>query len=351
MDDSNQAALSRSTVLVTGAAGYIGSHAVTELLRQGCRVVAVDNYSNSSSEVYARIERLAGASFVRAEVDVRDDAALDKLLSQHRVDACIHFAALKSVSESMAQPLRYLDNNVGGLLTLLRVLRKHGVQGFVFSSSATVYGDPVRVPVPEVASLNAVSVYGATKLMGEKILQQLTAITPEFERPWRVVVLRYFNPVGAHPSGQIGEAPRGVPNNLMPCVAQVAAGLRPKLNIFGDTYPTPDGTCVRDYIHIQDLVAGHVAALRHLLGDGASLTLNLGTGLGTSVRQLVETFMQVNGVAVPYEVVAPRAGDVAQCFADPSLAHQVLGWRAHHDLADMCRDAWRWQCSHPRSHA
>lgn len=351
MNDSNHAVLSRSAVLVTGAAGYIGSHAVVELLRQGCRVVAVDNYSNSSAEVYARIKCLTGASFVHVEADVRDDAALDKLLSQHDIDACIHFAALKSVSESMAQPLRYLDNNVGGLLTLLRALQKHGVQGFVFSSSATVYGEPALVPIPEGATLNAVSVYGTTKLMGEEILRQLTAKAPVLERPWRLAVLRYFNPVGAHPSGQIGETPRGVPNNLMPYVAQVAAGLRPKLNIFGNNYPTPDGTCVRDYIHIQDLVEGHVAALRHLLDDGASLTLNLGSGIGTSVKQLVETFMQVNGVAVPYEVVARRAGDVAQCFADPSQARQVLGWRVRHDLADMCRDAWRWQCSQPRSHA
>lgn len=350
MHDSSQPTPGRGTVLVTGAAGYIGSHTVTELLGQGYRVVALDNYSNSSPEVYGRIEALSGESFSRVNADVRDGEALDNLLSGHDIGACIHFAALKSVSESMAQPLHYLDNNVSGLLTLLRVLQKHDVHRFVFSSSATVYGEPAEVPVPESASLNAMSVYGATKVMGEKLLRQLTMVSPELDGPWRVAVLRYFNPVGAHPSGQIGEAPRGIPNNLMPYVMQVAAGLRPKLSIFGNNYPTPDGTCVRDYIHIQDLVGGHVAALKHLFGGGAGLTLNLGTGMGTSVRQLVETFARVNDVDVPHEFVARRPGDVAQCFADPSQARKLLGWQASHDLESMCRDAWRWQCLYPRGY-
>jgi UDP-glucose 4-epimerase len=351
MRDSNQTILGHGTVLVTGAAGYIGSHTVTELLRQGFKVIALDNYCNSSPEVYSRIEALSGERFRHVNVDVRDGDALENLLLGHDIDACIHLGALKSVSESIAKPLHYLDNNVSGLLTLLRVLQKHGVRHFVFSSSATVYGEPAEVPVPESAALNAMSVYGATKLMGEEVLRQLTAASSELEGPWRVAVLRYFNPVGAHPSGQIGEAPRGIPANLMPHVMQVAAGRRSKLSIFGSDYPTLDGTCVRDYVHIQDLVEGHVAALRHLLDGGANLTLNLGTGKGTSVRQLVETFMRVNGVVVPYEFVARRAGDVAECFADPSLARRVLGWQARRELADMCRDAWRWQCSHPQSHA
>ncbi|WP_411879196.1 UDP-glucose 4-epimerase GalE [Polaromonas sp. YR568] len=351
MNAWSQTTLDHRTVLVTGAAGYIGSHTVTELLRQGCRVVALDNYCNSSPEVYRRIEGLAGTTFAHVEADVRDGAALEKVLSNHDIDACIHFAALKSVSDSIIHPLRYLDNNVRGLLVLLRVLQRYHVHRFVFSSSATVYGDPVRVPVAESAVLNATSVYGATKLMGEDILRRLAAAPAELEETWRVAALRYFNPVGAHPSGQIGEEPLGIPNNLMPYVMQVAAGLRPKLSIFGGDYPTPDGTCVRDYIHIQDLVEGHLAALKHLLDGGASLTVNLGTGRGTSVRQLVETFVQVNGVTVPYEFAARRPGDVAQYFADPSRARELLGWQARHDLADMCRDAWRWQCSQPQNHA
>lgn len=338
-------------ILVTGAAGYIGSHTAVELLRQGYEVLAVDNHRNSHPAVYGRMQALAGSSFAHEVIDVCDEAALTRCLAEHQIDACIHFAALKAVSDSMRKPLDYMLNNVGGLLSLLKVLQAHQIRRFVFSSSATVYGQPDQVPVQESAALKAMSVYGVTKLMGEQVLQQLISASkaPEVEA-WHVAILRYFNPVGAHHSGQIGEAPQGVPGNLMPYLTQVAAGLRPRLSIFGADYPTPDGTCVRDYIHIQDLVAGHVAALRHLLNGGHSLTLNLGTGVGTSVLQLIEIFERVNGVTVPHEFVARRPGDVAQYFADPSQALKVLGWRTRLDLTDMCRDAWRWQCLYPQGY-
>lgn len=334
-------------VLVTGAAGYIGSHTVLALLAEGLDVLAVDNHSNSSLAVYARLQRLSGQSFVHHTLDVRDEPALAACLAAHPVQACVHFAAHKAVGESMQQPLVYLHNNLGGLLSLLKVLAAQRVHMLVFSSSATVYGEPDAVPVPESAPLRPMSVYGHTKLLGEQVLHQL-ALAPE---GWRTGVLRYFNPVGAHPSGEVGEAPQGVPNNLMPLLAQVAAGQRSELQLYGDDYPTPDGTCVRDYIHIQDLAAGHVAALRHLLAGGASFTANLGTGQGTSVRELVETFARVNCVAVPHTVAPRRPGDVACYYADPSLAHRLLGWRATRTLADMCRDAWRWQCQHPHGYA
>lgn len=334
-------------VLVTGAAGYIGSHTVLALLDAGFDVLAVDNHSNSSPVVYPRLQQLSGRTFVHQTLDVRDEPALATCLVAHPVQACVHFAALKSVAESMQQSLAYLHNNVGGLLSLLNVLAAHQVRTLVFSSSATVYGEPDAVPVAETAPPRPVSVYGTTKLMGEQVLNQL-ALAAE---PWHTGILRYFNPVGAHPSGHIGEAPQGVPNNLMPLLAQVAAGLRPQLQLFGNDYPTPDGTCVRDYIHIQDLAAGHVAALRHLLAGNRSFTANLGTGQGTSVRQLMDTFARVNGVAVPHAVAPRRPGDVARYYADPSLAERLLGWRATHTLDDMCRDAWRWQCQHPHGYA
>lgn len=334
-------------VLVTGAAGYIGSHTVLALLAAGLDVLAVDNHSNSSPAVYPRLQQLAGRAFVHHTLDVLDEPALAACLAAHPVQACVHFAAHKAVGESMQQPLAYLHNNLGGLLSLLKVLAAQRVHTLVFSSSATVYGEPDAVPVPETAPLRPMSVYGHTKLLGEQVLHQL-ALAPE---GWRTGILRYFNPVGAHPSGAVGEAPQGVPNNLMPLVAQVAAGQRPQLQLYGADYPTPDGTCVRDYIHIQDLAAGHVAALRHLLAGGASFTANLGTGQGTSVRELLDTFARVNGVAVPHTVAPRRPGDVARYYADPSLAHRLLGWRATHTLADMCRDAWRWQCQHPHGYA
>ncbi|MGH8759246.1 MAG: UDP-glucose 4-epimerase GalE, partial [Burkholderiales bacterium] len=309
------------TILVTGAAGYIGSHTVVELLAQGYRVVALDNHCNSSGAVYERVEAIASAEFTRVVADVRDESALDRLLSTHSVDTCIHFAALKAVGESGQKSLDYWDNNVGGLLTLLRALDRVGIRRFVFSSSATVYGAPDFSPVPEGAALRPASVYGQTKLAGEQILQALT--TPS--SPWQVATLRYFNPVGAHPSGLVGEAPQGTPNNLMPYITQVALGQRRELSVFGGDYPTPDGTCIRDYIHVQDLAAGHVAALRHLLDEPGSFTVNLGTGRGTSVRELISTFERVNSVSVPSVVVGRRSGDVPEYFADSSLANEVLG--------------------------
>lgn len=334
-------------VLVTGAAGYIGSHTVLALLAAGHEVVAIDNHCNSTPAVYAPLARLAGQPLVHQTLDVRDEPALSACLTAHPVQACVHFAALKAVGESMRQPLAYLHNNLGGLLSLLKVLATHRVYTLVFSSSATVYGEPAVVPVPETAPLQPMSLYGTSKLMGEQVLNQLALA----DEPWRTGTLRYFNPVGAHPSGELGEAPQGVPNNLMPFVAQVAAGLRPQLQVFGGDYPTPDGTCQRDYIHIQDLAAGHVAALRHLVAGGQSFTANLGTGQGTSVRELVDTFAKVNNVAVPHTLAPRRPGDVARYWADPSQAQRLLGWRATHTLEDMCRDAWRWQCRHPHGHA
>lgn len=336
-----------TTVLVTGAAGYVGTHTVVELLGQGYRVIALDNHCNSSPAAYERVQTLAGTPFVRVVADVRDESALERVLSSHRVDACVHFAALKAVGESGQKPLDYWGNNVGGLLAVLRALQRAGTQRFVFSSSATVYGAPDFSPVPEFAALRPASVYGQTKLAGEQVLQALTIQSPR----WQVATLRYFNPVGAHPSGLIGEAPQGTPNNLMPHLTQVALGQRRELSVFGGDYPTPDGTCIRDYIHVQDLATGHVAALRHLLDGSGSFTVNLGTGQGTSVRELISTFERVNSVSVPSIVVRRRSGDVPEYFADSSLAHEVLGWRAQHTVEDMCRDAWRWQLRNPGGYA
>lgn len=335
------------TILITGAAGYIGSHTVVELLTQGYRVVALDNHCNSSGAVYQRVETITSAEFTRVVADVRDEVALDKLLSMHPVDACIHFAALKAVGESGLKPLNYWENNVGGLLTLVGALDRAGIHRCVFSSSATVYGAPDVSPVPESAALRPASVYGQTKLAGEQILQALAAQSPL----WRLATLRYFNPVGAHPSGLIGEAPQGTPNNLMPYITQVALGRRHELSVFGGDYPTPDGTCIRDYLHIQDLAAGHVAALKRLLDEPGSFTVNLGTGHGTSVRELISTFERVNSVAVPFVVAGRRNGDVAECFAGATLAQELLGWRAQRTVEDMCRDAWHWQTHNPQGYA
>lgn len=333
----------RPTVLLTGATGYIASHTWLALQAAGLRVLGVDDFSNSSPEVLARLERLAGERPEFERTDVCDDAALERLFARERIDAVVHFAAYKSVGESGAKPLEYYRNNLGSLVALARTMQRHDCRRLVFSSSATVYGQPERLPIPEDAPLSATNPYGATKLMGETILRDLE----RSEAGWSIALLRYFNPVGAHGSGLIGEAPQGTPNNLMPYVTQVAVGQRDKLRVFGNDYDTPDGTGVRDYIHVLDLADGHVAAVRRLLDGGGSLTVNLGTGQGYSVLEVIRAFEQACGRPIPYEIAPRRPGDVAACYADPSLAHRLLGWRAHRGLAAMCADSWRWQSMNP----
>jgi len=335
-----------STILITGGAGYIGSHTAVELLQQGHRVVIVDNLCNSSPKVLDRLRQLCGDQFAFVQADVRDADALDRLFAAHSIQGVIHFAGLKAVGESVAQPLRYFDNNLGSTLCLLQAMERAGVRQLVFSSSATVYGDPAQVPITETARLQATNPYGRTKLMCEEMLRDQLAADPR----WQVAILRYFNPVGAHESGLIGEAPNGIPNNLMPYITQVAVGQRPCLSIFGDDYPTADGTGVRDYIHVVDLAQGHLAALRYLQTRQASITVNLGTGRGVSVRELVDTFARVNQVDIPVRVVDRRPGDVAACWADTRLAREALDWQARLGLERMCQDAWRWQSRNPQGY-
>ncbi|MBB4842280.1 UDP-glucose 4-epimerase [Paucibacter oligotrophus] len=339
--------MTKPTILLTGATGYIGSHTWLALQAAGYAVVGIDNFSNSSAEVLTRLERLSGRTPVFEQVDVCDAAALGAVFARHRPAAVVHFAAFKAVGESTAKPLDYYRNNIGGLINTCEVMRQHGCTRIVFSSSATVYGVPEKLPLDEQAALSAVNPYGATKLMGETILRDLGAAEPA----WQTAALRYFNPVGAHESGLIGEDPSGIPNNLMPFVAQVAVGRRARLQVFGNDYATHDGTGVRDYIHVQDLAEGHVAALRFLLAGSESITVNLGTGQGYSVLDLVKAYEAASGRAVPYDIVARRAGDVAACYADPQLAKDKLGWQAKHDLARMCEDSWRWQSLNPKGFA
>ncbi|HSQ72035.1 MAG TPA: UDP-glucose 4-epimerase GalE [Rubrivivax sp.] len=336
----------KSTVLLTGATGYIGSHTWLALLDAGYGVVGVDDFSNSSPEVLNRLQRLAGTRPVFERASVRDPAAMEDILGRHRIDAVVHFAAYKAVGESVAKPLAYYANNLGGLLTVCAALQRHGVRRFVFSSSATVYGDPARLPITEDMPLTATNPYGQTKLMAEQMLRDLGVADPA----WQTACLRYFNPVGAHESGCIGEDPRDTPNNLMPYVAQVAVGRLPRLQVFGDDYATPDGTGVRDYIHVTDLAEGHVAALRRLFTHEGSFTVNLGTGRGCSVLEVVAAYAAASGREIPYDVVPRRPGDVAACWADPTLADVLLGWRAKHDLARMCADSWRWQSQNPKGY-
>ena len=339
--------MSAPTILLTGAAGYIASHTWLALEAAGMRVVGLDNFANSSAHVLDRLRQLGAdvSRFVAA--DVRDAGALDRVLGAQPIDAVVHFAALKAVGESTAQPLAYYANNVGGLVTLLEAMQRNACRKIVFSSSATVYGRPERLPIREDAALATTSPYGATKLIAENILRDLCAAEPA----WSIALLRYFNPVGAHESGLIGEDPRGTPNNLMPYVTQVAVGKRPALQIFGSDYDTPDGTGVRDYLHVQDLAEGHVAALRHLLAEKGSVTVNLGTGHGVSVLELVQAFERASGRSIAYELVGRRAGDVAACYADASLAHELLGWRASRGIDAMCADSWRWQRMNPNGYA
>lgn len=333
-----------TTILLTGAAGYIASHTWLALQQAGYRVVGVDNFANSSPVVLERLAELATAPIEFERADVCDAAALDQVFDRHKPSAVVHFAAYKAVGESVSQPLAYYRNNLGGLVNTCEAMKRHGCSRLVFSSSATVYGAPEKLPLREDSPTSATNPYGATKLMGEQILRDLGAA----DAAWQTACLRYFNPVGAHESGRIGEDPRGTPNNLMPYVAQVAVGRRARLSIFGDDYPTPDGTGVRDYIHVTDLAEGHVAALRRLLGQAGSLTVNLGTGQGYSVLDLVRAYEAASGRSIPYEIVARRPGDVAACWADPTLARESLAWQARLDLARMCEDSWRWQQLNPQ---
>ena len=331
------------TVLLTGATGYIASHTWLALAGAGYRVVGVDNFSNSSPVVLDRLQRLTGASPVFERADICDRSATQALFDRHAPDAVVHFAAFKAVGESVAKPLAYYANNLGGLFSVCEAMTAAGCGRIVFSSSATVYGVPEQLPITEEAPLSATNPYGQTKLMGETLLRDLAASDPR----WKVATLRYFNPVGAHESGLIGEDPRGIPNNLMPYVAQVAVGRRPHLQVFGDDYATPDGTGVRDYIHVCDLADGHVAALRYLFDADASLTVNLGTGQGYSVLDVIHAYARASGRRIPHVVVPRRPGDVAACYADPTRAAKLLGWRAQLDLDRMCADSWRWQSLNP----
>src|SRR5882762_4770869 len=334
-------------VLVTGGAGYIGSHACVELMQAGHEVVIFDNLCNSHRAVIGRIARIAGRTPEFAQADVRDSDALRDIFSRHQFDAVIHFAGLKAVGESVEKPIEYYDNNVQGALTLCRAMVQAGVGMLVFSSSATIYGDPSSVPIRENAQLAPTNPYGRSKLMVERILEDLAASNPG---AWRIALLRYFNPAGAHPSGLIGEDPQGIPNNLMPYVAQVAAGVRDRLRVFGSDYPTRDGTGIRDYIHVVDLARGHLAAMETMLRERRGITVNLGTVRGISVLEAVLAFERASGRSIPFERVARRAGDVAECYADPSLAEKALGWKAAYGLDDMCRDAWRWQSTNPHGY-
>jgi UDP-glucose 4-epimerase len=342
----NEGVFMGGRILVTGGAGYIGSHTVVELLQAGFEVVVLDNLANASRESLVRVESIAGRPAPLVVGDVRDEALLARLLAEHRFDAAIHFAGLKAVGESVERPLAYYDNNVAGTVTLLRALDAAGVRRIVFSSSATVYGDPASVPIREDAATGPTNPYGRTKWMVEFVLRDLAAADPR----WSVGNLRYFNPVGAHPSGRIGEDPQGVPNNLMPFVAQVAVGRRERLSVFGGDWPTKDGTGVRDYIHVVDLAQGHLAALRRTMESPGCWTVNLGTGNGYSVLEMVAAFERASGRRVPYAIVDRRPGDIASCYADPAQAERLLGWRARLGIDAMCADGWRWQSGNPRGY-
>jgi UDP-glucose 4-epimerase len=333
-------------ILVTGGAGYIGSHTCVELLEAGHDVTVFDNFCNSQPESLARVERITGRKVSVVNGDIRDRAAVEKALRDSGARAVIHFAGLKAVGESVENPLAYYDNNVNGTVQLLEAMRACDVKTLVFSSSATVYGDPQRLPLDEGHPLSATNPYGQTKLVIEDMLRDLY----RSDAQWRISILRYFNPVGAHASGQIGEDPQGVPNNLLPFVAQVAVGRRPHVNVWGSDYPTPDGTGVRDYIHVVDLALGHLKALERLQQHAECRAINLGTGVGYSVLDMLRAFEQACGKPVPYQLADRRAGDIAACYADPAQARELLGWQAQRDLQTMCTDAWRWQSSNPQGY-
>ena len=333
-------------VLVTGGAGYIGSHTTLELLSAGHEVDVADNLSNSSEESLTRVAAITGKTATFHKIDIRNKDELSKVFASKTFDSVIHFAALKAVGESVAEPLRYYQNNITGTLTLCEVMKEAGVKNIVFSSSATVYGDPASVPITEDFPLQATNPYGRTKLMIEYILSDLNVADPSFN----VALLRYFNPVGAHESGTIGEDPSGIPNNLMPFITQVAVGKREKLSVFGNDYPTPDGTGVRDYIHVVDLAIGHLKALDKLATNPGVVTYNLGTGRGFSVLEMIKSFEKASERPIPYEIVPRRAGDIAECYANPSFAEKELGWNATRDIDDMCVDSWRWQSQNPNGY-
>lgn len=331
------------SILVTGGAGYIGSHTVVQLLDAGKDVVVLDNLCNSKIKVIERIIKITGKSPLFIEGDVRDKVFLKSIFSQHRIDSVVHFAGLKSVAEGGVKPLLYYDNNLAGSITLFEQMAKANVYSLVFSSSATVYGEPVFLPYTEAHPLSPMNVYGHTKLMVEQVLRNLA----QSNSAWRIALLRYFNPVGAHSSGLIGEDPSGIPNNLMPFVTQVAVGKREKLSVFGDDYETADGTGVRDYIHVDDLASGHLVALDYLDKHTGILTVNLGTGRGTSVFELLHAFERACGKKIPYEVVPRRSGDLPEYYAQADYAKAVLGWQAKYDINRMCEDSWRWQSQNP----
>jgi len=330
-------------VLVTGGAGYIGSHTIVELLNAGHEVCVVDNLCNSSEESLVRVKELTGRDVDFRNVDISDKDGLTEVVKGAGFDSVIHFAALKAVGESVSKPLKYYQNNITGTPVLCEVMQEQGVKNIVFSSSATVYGDPHTVPITEDFPLQATNPYGRTKLMMEYILSDLHVADPGFN----VALLRYFNPIGAHDSGRIGEDPNGIPNNLLPFVAQVAVGKREKVSVFGDDYPTPDGTGVRDYIHVVDLAVGHLRALEKLATSPGIITCNLGTGCGYSVVEMIKAMEKASGNEIPYEVVARRPGDIAECYAEPAYAEKVLGWKAERGIEEMCRDAWKWQSQNP----
>lgn len=333
-------------ILVTGGAGYIGSHTSVELLNDGYEIIIVDNLSNSKVEVLDRIRELTGRDFRFYKVDLLNKVELDQVFIKNNIDGVIHFAGLKAVGESVIKPLEYYHNNITGTLVLCQLMRKHGVSKIVFSSSATVYGKPERVPISEDFPLSTTNPYGSTKLMIENILKDLY----KADNRWGISLLRYFNPIGAHESGRIGEDPNGIPNNLMPYITQVALGRRKDLSIFGNDYKTHDGTGVRDYIHVVDLAQGHLRALEKLIKSPGLDIYNLGTGLGYSVLDMVNNFERITGEKVPYKIVDRRPGDIDSCYADPSKAKKELGWKAKRDIKDMCRDAWNWQVNNPNGY-
>ncbi|WKA57720.1 UDP-glucose 4-epimerase GalE [Planococcus shenhongbingii] len=330
-------------ILVTGGAGYIGSHASVELLENGYEIVVLDNLSNSRIESIERVKELTGKDFSFYEADLLDAGAVDAIFADNKIDAVMHFAGLKAVGESVDIPLAYYHNNITGTLILCEVMKKHQVKKFVFSSSATVYGNPERVPIDESFPLSVTNPYGRTKLIIEEILRDIYKSDPS----WRIAILRYFNPIGAHESGRIGENPTGIPNNLMPYITQVAVGKREQLQVFGNDYNTHDGTGVRDYIHVVDLVKGHIKALQYLEANEGIETFNLGTGMGYSVLDLVNSFGEATSRTVPYQIVGRRPGDIGTCYANPEKAKTLLGWQAEKDLIEMCKDSWNWQSQNP----